>query len=124
LQRQIAQFLAVGLAGNSWFSAFPLGGGGKVRGAILRSMGTKEGTPDLIVINDGRAIFLEVKSYTGAVSEAQKRCHAELRRARCPVYVVRSLDEVVNALTASGVPLRAMVDGTDMDAANTPRRAL
>lgn len=107
LQRQIAQFLAIGLAGNSWWSTIPLGGGGKVRGAILRGMGAKKGMPDLLIINDGKAIWIEVKSYTGAVSEAQKRCHTELRRARCSVYVVRSLDDVIAALTECGVPMRA-----------------
>lgn len=106
IQRQIAQFLDVALGGSAWYSTIPLGGGGKTRGAILKSLGTKEGTPDMIVIDGGRALWLEIKSYTGTVSKAQEKCHADLRRAYSPVYVVRSLDEAIAALRRAGVPLR------------------
>jgi hypothetical protein len=106
LQRQIAQFLDVALAGNAWYSTIPLGGGGRVRGAILRGMGVKEGTPDMIILDAGRAIFLELKSLKGRVSPAQQVCHKSLRRAGCAVYVIRSLDETIIALRECGVPLR------------------
>ena len=106
LQRQIAQFLDVALGGTAWYSAIPLGGGGRVRGAILRSMGTKEGTPDMVVLDAGRAIFLELKAPKGRVSPAQEACHKALRRAGATVYVVRSLDEAIAVLFRAGVPLR------------------
>lgn len=107
LQRQIAQFLAVALDGNSWWSSMPLGGGGRLRGAILHGLGVKPGLPDMVVVNDGRAIWLELKAAKGHVSPAQQECHAALARARCPVAVVRSLDEAIEALQQAGVPLRA-----------------
>lgn len=106
IQRQIAQFLDVALGGSAWYSTIPLGGGGKTRGGILKSLGTKEGMPDMIVINGGRAIWLELKTHTGVVSKAQQKCHSDLRRARSEVFVVRSLDEAIAALRQSGVPLR------------------
>jgi hypothetical protein len=106
LQRQIAQFLDTALAGNTWYSTIPLGGGGRVRGAILRSMGVKAGVPDMVVIDAGRAIWLELKAPKGRLSDEQTACHKLLRRAGCAVYVIRSLDEAIIALRECGVPLR------------------
>ena len=106
LQRQIAQFLDVALGGTAWYGAIPLGGGGRVRGAILHSTGTKEGTPDMCVVDAGRVLFLELKSPKGRVSPAQEACHRALRRAGAPVYIIRSLDEAIAALRQAGVPLR------------------
>lgn len=106
LQRQVADFLSVALAGNSWWSTMPLGGGGSIRGKILRGLGTRAGLPDLLVVNDGRAIWLELKSKNGRLSEVQQECHAALARARCPVTVCRHLDDVIAALRAAGVPLK------------------
>jgi hypothetical protein len=106
LQRQIAQFLDAALAGNAWYSTIPLGGGGRVRGAILRGMGVKAGVPDMVVVDAGRAIWLELKARKGRVSDEQTACHKALRRAGCAVYVIRSLDEAIIALRECGVPLR------------------
>jgi|GEM_PF-1174708 len=107
LQKQIAQFLDAALAGNSFYSALPLGGGGRVRGALLRATGTKIGLPDVMVLDGGRALFLELKTpKTGRVSPAQEACHKALRRAGCAVYVIRSLDEAIIALRECGVPMR------------------
>lgn len=110
LQRQVAQFLAVALDGNSWFSSMPLGGGGRLRGAILRGVGVKRGLPDVLVVNDGRTIWLELKSDKGRVSPEQRECHAALASARSSVSVVRSLDDAIEALQRAGVPLRAHLD--------------
>lgn len=110
LQRQVAQFLAVALDGNSWFSSMPLGGGGRLRGAILHGLGVKRGLPDMLVINDGRAIWLELKAAKGRVSEGQQDCHAALSSARSPVAVCKSIDDVIAALVAAGVPLRAKLE--------------
>lgn len=107
LQAQVCKFLAHALDGNSWFGAVPLGGGGRMRGQQLKRTGSKAGTPDILVISEGRAIWLELKSQKGTVSDAQLYCHAQLTRAKSPVYVVRSLDDVIEALGYHHVPLRA-----------------
>lgn len=109
LQTAVCKFLTFALAGNSWFGAIPLGGGGRLRGATLRRTGSKAGTPDLLILNDGRAIWLELKSEKGRVSDAQLYCHEQLKRARSPVYICRSVDDVIAALTAAGVPLKAEI---------------
>jgi hypothetical protein len=104
--RQIADFLTVALGGTATFSTLPLGGGGQLRGAILHGLGVKPGLPDIAVWDAGRTIFLELKAPSGRLSPVQSECHTDLRRARCPVAVVRSLDEVIAFLKAHGVPLR------------------
>ena len=109
LQRQVAQFLTLALDGNSWFSSMPLGGGGRLRGAILHGLGVKRGLPDVLVVNDGRAIWLELKAAKGRLSPGQQECHAALASARCTVAVVRSLDDVIEALQRAGVPLHAEI---------------
>jgi hypothetical protein len=109
LQTQVCHFLSLSLDGNSWYTAIPLGGGGRLRGAQLKRTGTKPGVPDILVTNDGRAIWLELKTPRGALSDAQRYCHEQIKRARCPVYIVRSIDDVIAALQAAGVPLRAKV---------------
>jgi hypothetical protein len=106
LQRQVAQFLDVALAGNSWWSSMPLGGGGRLRGAILHGLGVKPGLPDIAVVNDGRVIWIELKAPKGRLRAHQIACHRALSMARCPVYICRSLDDVIAALRSAGVPMR------------------
>lgn len=110
LQIQVCHFLDVALDGNSWYSTIPLGGGGRMRGARLKRAGTKSGIPDIVVTNDRRAIWIELKAARGVLSDAQLYCHAQIRRSRCPVYVCKSLDAVIAALTEAGVPLKATTE--------------
>lgn len=109
LQAQVCKFLTHALPKDAWFGAVPLGGGGRIRGQQLKRTGSKAGTPDILVIHQGMAIWLELKAPKGPVSDAQLYCHAQLRRAASAVYIVRSLDDTIAALTDFGVPLRAKV---------------
>jgi hypothetical protein len=106
LHKQIAAFLDVGLGGNATWTTIPLGGGGKLRGSILKGLGVRRGFPDVAIFDGGRALFLELKAPKGRVSDEQTACHKALRRAGCVVYVIRSLDEAIIALRECGVPLR------------------
>jgi hypothetical protein len=108
-QTQVGRFLDAALDGNSWWSAIPLGGGGRLRGQQLKRTGTKAGIPDILVTHGGRAVWIELKAPRGIVSDAQLYCHAQLRRSQCPVSVCKSIDDVIAALQAAGVPLRAKV---------------
>ena len=108
-QQQVFAYLASALDADSWFSAIPLGGGGAVRGALLKRTGTKSGLPDVLCLYQGRATWLELKSRRGQLSDAQLYCHACLRRAGSGVYVCKTLDQVEAALRAAGVPLKARI---------------
>lgn len=111
LQMAVIKFLKLALEGNSEFFAVPNGGKRGFREAQrLKAAGVKAGVPDLIVINDGRAIGIELKAGKTPLSDAQKEYHERLRRARVPVSVCRSVEEVESALRRAGVPLRATVE--------------
>lgn len=59
------------------------------------------GTPDLLVIGHGRLFWIEVKTLTGAVSEAQHKMHDYLRKNGQHVFICRStydVKKVVNLL--------------------------
>lgn len=68
----------------------------------MKGAGMRPGFPDLIVMQDGQAAFLEVKAPKGRVSEAQDTMHAELTRQGMRVAVVRSQDEAIAALRGWG----------------------
>lgn len=106
LQRGVVMLLSVALGGVAWWSHFPSGGGGQMRGKILKGMGLKPGVPDILILDSGRAYWLELKAPKGIVTDSQKECHAALGRAGCPVAVIRSLDEVLPTLRRWGIALK------------------
>lgn len=112
LHRAVAQFLSVALPPDAWFSTMPLGGGGRRRGAILHGLGVVPGLPDILVIDGGRALFVELKAPKGQVSAPQFLCHQRLRHRGVPVAVCRSIDEVGQFLRENGVRLREHVAST------------
>jgi hypothetical protein len=73
---------------------------------ILRGMGMKAGVPDILIVHDGHAYWCELKSPKGIVSDVQKATHEALRAAKCPVAVVRSLDEFRALLAGAWWPLQ------------------
>lgn len=109
--KAVADFLAVALGGSAWFTSIAhgsRGGGaaGHARGAIWQGMGAKAGVPDILLVDGGRAIWLELKAPKGRLSDVQKECHKALAHAGSAVHVVRTIDEVIVALRYAGVPLR------------------
>ena len=117
-QKAVAQYLTLALpTPEAWFTTIPAGGGGKVRGAILKGMGYKPGTPDMLVIYDGQASWLELKTGRAKCSRPQELCCDALHNAGCNWALVRTLEEVESALRTFGVPLRASVGGVVGEAA-------
>ena len=106
LQTAIASYLRAVLRPPTWFTAIPAGGGGTLRGKIIKGMGYRAGTPDLLVIDGGRAYWGEVKSEKGVLSMAQGDTIPALKRARCPVAIWRSIDDVAVSLAEWGIPTR------------------
>ena len=84
-----------------------------MRGRILKGMGLRAGVPDLLVVHEGRAHWLEMKSPRGVLSEAQRATHNALTATGCPVVTCRSLDAVRGALWAWGIPLRESKPSTE-----------
>lgn len=106
LHRQVAKFLDACLCEHVFWSTIPAGGGGRVRGAQLKGMGYKAGVPDVLLVHQGRAYWIELKTAKGRVSDAQKETGGHLVIAGCPVVVARSLDDVQDAVITWGIPTR------------------
>lgn len=106
LQRAVCELLELSLGGVAWYSHFPAGGGGKVRGQILKGLGLKPGVPDILLVDGSRCFWLELKSKRGQLSQAQRECHDALKRAGCPVAVIKSIDELLPTLRRFGIALK------------------
>ena len=100
LQRSVIQHLTWRARPGVWWTHVPLGGlRSKIEAAILRGLGTARGTPDLLIA-DGKAYFLELKSADGRTSDAQRQCHEALRAAGAEVAVAHGIDEALAWLEA------------------------
>ncbi len=104
LQRAIVGYLSWALMPPAIFTSFPAGGGGRSRGAILKSTGLKAGMPDILIFYDARTYGLELKAGT-RLSEAQKSLHHLLRAAGILVAVIESVDELRAMLTGPWYPI-------------------
>jgi VRR-NUC domain len=96
LQRSVIAQLQWRARPGVWWTHIPLGGlRSKIEGAILRGLGTARGTPDLLIVADGKAHFLELKSAGGRATDAQRQCHEALRAAGAEVAVAHGIDEAL-----------------------------
>ena len=108
LQRAVVTLLRAVCGPDVWWCAIPNGGyRTKAEAGIMVAMGQRAGAPDLLLVHAGRATFIELKAAKGDLSTAQKTTHPAIRAAGCPVYVCRSLDDVIAALHEAEVPTRA-----------------
>lgn len=53
------------------------------------------GSPDIIVVEDGRYIGLEIKKPTGVQSKSQKEFQKKLEEAGGEYHLIRSIDDVL-----------------------------
>jgi hypothetical protein len=100
LQRALVEHLSWRAAPGVFFFHVPNGGWrSRTEAAILKSMGTRAGTPDLLLCRAGQLYCVELKSDRGRLSPAQVTCHEELRRAGATVAVATSIDQALAVLT-------------------------
>ena len=99
LQRSVVEHLRWRARPNVWWTHIPLGGArSKIEAAIFKGLGVRRGAPDLLIVIDGRACFLELKAPGGRVTAAQHECHAALRAAGACVAVATDIDAALAAL--------------------------
>jgi hypothetical protein len=119
-----AQYLRLALRPPTVWSTFPAGGGGRVRGAILKAAGMAAGWPDILVLHPalGRTIVcgLELKAGKGRPSAAQVAMAAQFSDADAGYEFCWSLEDVQHALRIHRIPLHATVAG---NGSLWPRRA-
>ena len=61
------------------------------------------GWPDRIVILFGEVLWVELKTLTGVVSERQKIIHEMLRKLGHTVLILRTKEEITNALESASI---------------------
>jgi hypothetical protein len=123
LHKSVARALDMLLLPPACFTCFPAGNVPLPPqfAAKLYLMGLKRGWPDFLVIHDGHVYGIELKAKGGALSktkmvrtkrgtlklvEGQSDVFPRLEAAGMRIAVCRSVDEVLAALQAWGVPLR------------------
>ncbi len=79
---------------------------GAKRQAILVGMGVHAGFADLIVLCNGRVLFLELKSLKGKLSDAQEAFRDAVIAQGFGWALVRSLDNALGALADHGFTTR------------------
>lgn len=103
LQIQIVEYLSLIASKNDFiFFSIPnegamTAGKGKVDYALmttLKKMGMLPGIPDLCIIKNQRAYFIELKSKKGVLSKQQITIHKAITETECPVCTARSLEDV------------------------------
>lgn len=107
-QRETALFFDFVLPRDAWWSHFPNGGHRHALvGASLKRQGTQAGAPDNLIIWQGKAHWVELKSRYGTLRASQQTTIPAIEAAGSPVVVARTLEDVAAALDAWGIPLRA-----------------
>lgn len=115
-QIQVAGFLAATLMPPAFFFHCPNGGYRTFNEAAnFKKMGVKAGVPDLAIVLDGRAYWIELKREKGgALNANQKIVQPLLIEAGCPAPAnCRTLEEVKAALERWRIPLRRVSLGTE-----------
>ena len=79
---------------------------GAKRQAILVGMGVHPGFADLLVMSEGRLLFLEVKSAKGSLRVAQEAFRDAVLSQGFGWALVRSLDDALGALADHGFTSR------------------
>ena len=79
---------------------------GAKRQAILVGMGVHPGFADLIILCDGKVLFLELKSLKGRLSPAQEAFRDAVTAQGFGWVLVRSLDDALGALADHGFTTR------------------
>ena len=107
LQKAVIGYLAQALPPTAFFRLFPPGGGGLFHGLRMRNLGVREGFPNLLVLYEGCAYCIELRTGGYVPQPSQRDCYAALQDARIPVTVARSLDDVQRFLCEEcALPMR------------------
>lgn len=81
-----------------------LGAASPARAGRYKAMGLRAGVSDLILMgDDGRAYFVEVKTLTGRASESQERFRRLCLERSWPYAIVRSVDDAIAQARAWGL---------------------
>ncbi|HTI79467.1 MAG TPA: hypothetical protein VL614_03355 [Acetobacteraceae bacterium] len=116
IQRRIAGVLRIEIGaeakisehGVTWFCIDHANHHGEVPG-IRVGRGIPPGIFDMLVLYQGRAFWIELKSRNGTVSDPQRSMAATLLLSGCRIGIARDEDEVLNCLDEWQIPRKRRV---------------
>jgi hypothetical protein len=87
------------------FAFHPANGGWRspIEGAIFRGLGVVPGTPDVIVIHQGRCYALELKAEGGRATPKQLEAIAAMKAAGAITRIAEGLDQALLWLESEGL---------------------
>lgn len=111
MHRQVADVLRLELAapgriskaGVVWWSVDMVNYGGIAPGLRTRR-GCIAGVPDIIVLYEGRAHFIELKAHDGLLSPAQQTLGTAVLLGCSSFAIARTVEEVLRVLDVWGIP--------------------
>lgn len=98
--------------GPAWTAINPVSAKSKAVAGKSKAMGLRAGWPDLEMLHQGRAIYVEFKAPKGGrVDPEQNARHREIVAAGGTVHIARSIDEFLRILACEGVPCQMSNNG-------------
>jgi hypothetical protein len=121
IQKAVVSHLAWRGVSNLFVCHYPAGGyRTRAEGAILRSLGTRAGIPDLLIVYRGQLYALELKTESGRLTDTQSATHEEMKRAGVIVATAYGIDAALEQLCVWGL-LRPDVSNQTANAFNRLR---
>jgi hypothetical protein len=104
IQRAICRHLRQrGTAGLVWWHTPNGGRRQRIEAAIFNGLGVRPGVSDLIMLQDGRAFALELKTERGKPTAAQMQFISDFRTAGGEASVANGLSEALRTLETWGL---------------------
>jgi hypothetical protein len=104
IQRAVFQHLKARKTPGTFAFAVPNGGYRRpIEAAIMKSLGTIAGVPDIICIREGHTFALELKADGGKPSAKQIETMAEMEKAGATVTLATGLNAAIAQLEAWGI---------------------
>jgi hypothetical protein len=87
------------LPGTFWWHPATGGKRALITGSLMKSLGSKAGLPDIMIIAFGQVFGIELKADGGRLSAEQRTCHVALREAGATVETADTIDAALDLLT-------------------------
>ena len=110
---EIAPAGRVSPQGVCWFSIDIAAYSGVAPG-LRTSRGVVAGIPDMVVLYEGRAYWIEVKAADGILSEAQRTVAVAILTADCGYGIARDMAEAIQLLDSWRIPRQHRVTITPL----------
>jgi hypothetical protein len=122
IQRAVVDHLRWRGVPNLFVFHYPAGGWrSAIEAAILKSLGTVAGVPDLLIVHYGQLYALELKTEYGRLTQTQIDTQARMRAAGATVATAVEIDAALKQLTTWGL-LRPDVSNQTAEAFQQLRR--